>query len=265
MRIYAWIARPAGFAAAIVAAVLLLAMLGGAVAPPEADAAKRKRAQRSVLFVGNNWDGTADVVDPRGEFERLDRLNIIPDLEERMAEIITDPVRLGYFLAIRELIGEGHDQFVDDMFTSNDGRLSDRLAAELRRRRRDRPRQTARSSGASSSTASAPTTWRSRPTARTSRSRPRPATSSTCSTPRTGEESGSFESGDSPHENNYSEDGRADLPRQHRPGLHAGRRTRGWTRPRATASSRSSTRRRHRDHQADRHGPEARRGRLSRT
>ena len=27
------------------------------------------------------------------------------------------PERLGYFLAIRELVGEGHDQFVDDMFT----------------------------------------------------------------------------------------------------------------------------------------------------
>ncbi len=40
-----------------------------------------------------------------------------------MLEIYTDPVRLGYFLAIRELIGEGHDQFVDDMFSVNDGRL----------------------------------------------------------------------------------------------------------------------------------------------
>ncbi len=34
-----------------------------------------------------------------------------------------DPVRFGYFLAIRQLIGEGHDQFVDDMFTSADGRI----------------------------------------------------------------------------------------------------------------------------------------------
>ena len=31
--------------------------------------------------------------------------------------------RLAYFIAIRELIGEGNDQFVDDMYTSNDGRL----------------------------------------------------------------------------------------------------------------------------------------------
>jgi hypothetical protein len=81
-----------------------------------------------VLFVGNNWDGTADVIKQSGNssqptFARVARLNIIPDIQERMAEIATDPVRLGYFLAIRQLVGEGHDQFVDDMFSSKDGRL----------------------------------------------------------------------------------------------------------------------------------------------
>jgi DNA-binding beta-propeller fold protein YncE len=40
-----------------------------------------------------------------------------------MAEIRTNPVALGYFLAIRQLVGEGHDQFVDDAFTSPDGRF----------------------------------------------------------------------------------------------------------------------------------------------
>ncbi len=81
------------------------------------------RGKREVLFVGNNWEGTADVIVPRGKFRRLARINIIPDIEERMAEIATDPERLGYFLAIRELVGEGNDQYVDDMYSSNDGRL----------------------------------------------------------------------------------------------------------------------------------------------
>jgi hypothetical protein len=40
-----------------------------------------------------------------------------------MAEIRSDPVRLAYFLAIRQQIGEGHDQLVDDMFATPDGRL----------------------------------------------------------------------------------------------------------------------------------------------
>ncbi len=75
-----------------------------------------------MVFVGNNWAGTADILDPR-TFESLGTLNIIPDYEERMQEIATNPERLAYFLAIRAAIGEGNDQFVDDMYSSNDGRL----------------------------------------------------------------------------------------------------------------------------------------------
>jgi YVTN family beta-propeller protein len=77
---------------------------------------------RPVLWVGNNWDGTADAIDPFN-FQKLAHLNIVPDKEERLAEMMLDPQRLGYFLAVRELIGEGNDQFVDDMFTSHDGRF----------------------------------------------------------------------------------------------------------------------------------------------
>jgi DNA-binding beta-propeller fold protein YncE len=88
-----------------------------AVAAPPAGAAP---ATQDVLFVGNNWDGTADVVDPQS-FTRLGRINIVPDKAERMAEIQRDPAALGYFLAIRQLVGEGHDQFVDDMFSSPNG------------------------------------------------------------------------------------------------------------------------------------------------
>ncbi len=77
---------------------------------------------RRVVFVGNNWSGTADLLDPV-TFRRLARINVIPDYDARMQEIATNPYRLAYFLAIRELIGEGNDQFVDDMYSSNDGRL----------------------------------------------------------------------------------------------------------------------------------------------
>lgn len=76
----------------------------------------------SVVFVGNNWEGTVDLLAP-GSLERLGRINMIPDQDERMMEIATNPERLAYFLAIREAIGEGNDQLVDDMYTSNDGRL----------------------------------------------------------------------------------------------------------------------------------------------
>ena len=78
---------------------------------------------RNVLFVGNNWDGTVDVVLPRGNFRKIAQINVIPDIDERMAEIATNPVRLGYFLGIRQLVGEGNDQYADDMYTTNDGKL----------------------------------------------------------------------------------------------------------------------------------------------
>jgi len=118
----------------LAAGALLLAPLASAA--PKAPSGKKKppETQRAV-FVGNNWDGTADVLQFRppsqkgnpasraGQFTQIARLNIIPDIEERMAEILTDPERLGYFLAIRMLVGEGNDQYVDDMYSTNDGRL----------------------------------------------------------------------------------------------------------------------------------------------
>ena len=86
---------------------------------PSGDPAK---GTRRVVFVGNNWDGTADVIAARS-FKRLGRLDVVPDYDERMQEIASNPYRLAYFLAIRTAIGEGNDQFVDDMYSSNDGRL----------------------------------------------------------------------------------------------------------------------------------------------
>jgi len=81
-------------------------------------------ATSPVIFVGNNWEGTADVLQldvEAGAFTRLARLNIIPDIAERRAEMDTDPERFGFFLGIRYLIGEGNDQFVDDMYSTLDG------------------------------------------------------------------------------------------------------------------------------------------------
>jgi DNA-binding beta-propeller fold protein YncE len=101
-------------------AVVVAAVALGAVAPSAVVA--KKPDTRDVLVVSNNWEGTADLVDPR-TFERLKRINVIPDAAERIAEIEADPVASFYFQAIRTLIGEGHDQYVDDGFTSPDGKV----------------------------------------------------------------------------------------------------------------------------------------------
>lgn len=75
---------------------------------------------RDVLLVGNNWEGTADVIDVTS-YQRLRRINVIPDRDQRMAEINADPIRWGFYQFIRANIGQGHDQFVDDMYASADG------------------------------------------------------------------------------------------------------------------------------------------------
>jgi hypothetical protein len=123
-----------------------------------------------------------------------------------MREILLDPVRLGCFLGIRQLVGEGHDQFVDDMYTTNDGRLlivsrpslADVVAIDLDTReiawRFVVDGQRADHMGLP-------------PDGR------RVAVSASTGNvvhvldTRTGREVGRFPSGDSPHENNYSADG----------------------------------------------------------
>ncbi|MGW3146711.1 YncE family protein [Streptomyces sp. NPDC001177] len=102
-----------------VAAALVLTLTAPATA---ATAATDAASQREVLFVGNNWDGTADVIKSSGDFAKVGRINVIPDKDARMAEINADPIKWIYFMAIRNSVGEGHDQFVDDMYSTPDGR-----------------------------------------------------------------------------------------------------------------------------------------------
>jgi DNA-binding beta-propeller fold protein YncE len=104
--------------AVLLAAAAATAAFGGLL--PSAQAASA-RPTRDVLVVSNNWAGTADLIDPH-TFKRLKRLNVVPDRDERIAEITADPTAKFYYDNIRALVGEGHDQYVDDGFTSPDGR-----------------------------------------------------------------------------------------------------------------------------------------------
>ncbi|MFG2793234.1 YncE family protein [Streptomyces sp. NPDC048419] len=104
-----------------VAAALVLTVAAPATAATAADPASAT-ALREVMFVGNNWDGTADVIRSSGDFAKVGHLNVVPDKDQRMAEINADPIKWIYFMAIRNGVGEGHDQFVDDMYSTPDGR-----------------------------------------------------------------------------------------------------------------------------------------------
>jgi len=182
-------------------AIATVGLLVAMVVPQAASA-----ASRPVILVGNNWDGTADVVDPES-YRRIARLNIIPDLPERMAEIRSDPVKLGYFVAIRELVGEGNDQFVDDMFASRDGRLifvsrpslADVIALDVRSGEIEWRAPVA--GNRADHMAISPDGKRLLVSAST-------ANVVHAIDTRSGRIVGEFPSGDQPHENNYSKDGR---------------------------------------------------------
>lgn len=94
-------------------------LAAGAVA--SASPASAAPQLQEVMLVGNNWEGTADVIKSTGDFAKIGRINLIPDKRDRLREIYLDPIRLAFFLGIRYTVGEGHDQFVDDMYTTPDG------------------------------------------------------------------------------------------------------------------------------------------------
>ena len=109
------------------AALLLLALPAALLATTgptgAADAAaKSKHRLRDVMLVGNNWAGTASIVDAR-RLKVLKRgVDFIPDKEQELADIRKSPDKLAFYYAIQQGPGEGHDQYVDDMFTTRNGR-----------------------------------------------------------------------------------------------------------------------------------------------
>ena len=74
-----------------------------------------------VVVAGNNWDGVITIFDPN-TYQIIKKISTMPDREERFEAIYSGVKRRLAAGFIREFIGEGNDQLVDDMFTSNDGR-----------------------------------------------------------------------------------------------------------------------------------------------
>ena len=156
--------------------------------------------------MSNNWAGTADLVDI-GTLKRVARLNVIPDRAEREAEILSQPSAKFFYEFIRDNVGEGHHQYVDDGFPSRDGRFvyfsrpsfADVVAIDLRTQK---------------------IAWRVKVDgfradhmALSPNGRRLLVSASTARTvdvidTRRGGIVGRFPSGDQPHENNYSRDGK---------------------------------------------------------
>jgi DNA-binding beta-propeller fold protein YncE len=98
------------------ALVALLVVAG----TPAASAAGAPSLQE-VMFVGNNWDGTVDVIHSSGTFAKIGRINVVPDRTQRLTEIYLNPIKLAFYLGVQQGPGEGHDQLVDDMYTTPAG------------------------------------------------------------------------------------------------------------------------------------------------
>ena len=189
----------------IATAVLALLLVIPSAAAAQESGPPVRPDTRQVMFVGNNWDGTADVIDAH-TFERLARINVIPDKEERLAEINSNPERLAFFLAIRQFVGEGNDQYTDDMFSSHDGRFvyvsrpsfADVVAIDLRTHKIGWrfPMEGQRSDHMAIS-----------PDGKSILVSDSTANKVHRIDAATGQKTGEFESGDSPHENNYTGDG----------------------------------------------------------
>jgi hypothetical protein len=105
------------------AALLLPALLALVPAVPADARPASAPGLRDVMFVGNNWAGTATIVDARSLKVLKTGVNLIPDKGQELTDIVLSPDKLAYYLLIQQGPGEGHDQYVDDMFTTRDGRF----------------------------------------------------------------------------------------------------------------------------------------------
>jgi DNA-binding beta-propeller fold protein YncE len=206
------LAAPSPRTALVLSLLALAALVLLALRPGGPDPALGQGGADEVIFVGNNWDGTASVLDPANGYEEVARINTVPDREQREFEIQTNPVDYVFFLAIRQFVGEGNDQLVDDMYTTPDGQLlivsrpsyRDVVALDI---------------GDCEDLASCDIAWRFQVDGNRSDhmaiSPDGSEVAVSASTgnvvhildTQTGQEIDSFPSGDSPHENTYSEDG----------------------------------------------------------
>ncbi|MFK7957695.1 MAG: YncE family protein [Lysobacterales bacterium] len=73
-----------------------------------------------VIFVGNNWQGSITVID-RASHQVIGVLSGIPDKRERLQQIKDKFVERMAFYGIKQFVGEGHNQYVDDMYSTLDG------------------------------------------------------------------------------------------------------------------------------------------------
>lgn len=104
---------------AVAAATAALAVLP-ATAGAAAETVPVPPGKQQVLWVANNWDGTATAIRASGDFAPLRTISVIPDKRQRLREIQSNPLRYLVYISIR-LSVLNHDQYADDLYTTADG------------------------------------------------------------------------------------------------------------------------------------------------
>lgn len=108
--------------AALALMVPVFVVAGGFSAPVTPSAEAAQTPLRDVMLVGNNWAGTATVVDAKTRKILKTGVDLVPDKAQEIADIQRKPDQLAFYYLIQQGPGEGHDQFVDDMFTTKSGK-----------------------------------------------------------------------------------------------------------------------------------------------
>lgn len=111
--------RRASLTLSVLFAALVITPAAGSI--PAATAAAPAPV-REVMLVGNNWAGTATIVDANTRQLLRTGINFIPDKAQELVDIHKSPDQLAFYYLIQQGPGEGHDQYVDDMFTTTDGK-----------------------------------------------------------------------------------------------------------------------------------------------
>jgi DNA-binding beta-propeller fold protein YncE len=107
-------------------ACLLNAACSAVGSPTKATVASASTALRDVLLVGNSAAGTVSFLDGHS-FENLGSINVIPDLQQRLAAINSDLIHaIAYSIItgqqkIKHFEPSNGQRFVDDVFVSPDG------------------------------------------------------------------------------------------------------------------------------------------------
>ncbi|EID53411.1 YncE family protein [Saccharomonospora xinjiangensis] len=108
--------RPGAVATSTALATVAVSAMTATVFTPSPTA--HAAPMSDVMFVGNNWDGTVDLVDAR-TFEKYQRIDVAADFDERVLQMRIDQ-RIA-MAVVRDSAGEGHDQLVDDIMVSPEG------------------------------------------------------------------------------------------------------------------------------------------------